>query len=183
MSTKPITPLKKTSEASIINAVQGLLTLITLGFYAPGVYKKSIINLNMMAKLALDDKAEEVKFSAKFMYIALVAFWVPLALFFFNDSFIRPFAVPFTCSIPTNVAMPLLCICIISGLSLMWYILKIMSDVKDQMLKIAISYGRTDVIRLYLKDVGFLNLKREKLNQQAFNMLVDNHNKNVTRIP
>jgi DnaJ-domain-containing protein 1 len=177
MNTAPIKPLKKVSESAIVNFLVGFLGLITLGFAAPYIYKtRNIANLNTMSRVALGSEVEGVKFSANFMYCALFIFWFPLVLFFFGENTIRPFAVPFTLSIPVNAAMPLLGACIVSGLILMGYMLKIIGNIKDRLLQIAKNYGNTEVIKLYLYDTKWYELKTEKLNQKAFNMLVDEHN-------
>jgi len=176
MSTRKITPLEKTSESFLYNFFIGFLGLITLGFFASYVYKnRNIANLNVMSRLALGSNAPDVKFSANSMYCSLFVFWFPIGLFtFLSGNVPLPFSMPVTLS--TNIIMPLLGLCLISGLMLMWYMLKIMSDIKDRLLKIAVIYGRADVIRLYVNDVGRFSSKREKLNQQAYNQLVDNHN-------
>jgi len=180
MNTAEIKPLKKNSESYLINLFYGLLSIVTLGFFAPYVYKKYIANLNVMSRLALGDDVEAVKFSAKFMYGGLILFWGPLVfLSLFSDGVTRPFAVPFTLPASMNVIMPLLGVCLISSLILIWYILKIMGDIKDRLLQIAVKYCRPDVASLYLNDVGLFSSKREKLNQQAYNMLVDEHNSRI----
>jgi hypothetical protein len=178
MNTAPIKPLKKVSESSIVNFLVGFLGLITLGFAAPYIYKtRNIANLNTMSRVALGSEVEAVKFSARFMYCALFSFWFPVLTFtLFNGEIIQPFGISFTVSTPTNVIMLIVGICIISGLMLMWYILKIMGDIKDRLLKIAENYGNSKVIKLYLYDTKWYELKTEKLNQKAFNMLVVDHN-------
>jgi hypothetical protein len=180
MNTAPIKPLRKSSELFWYNALVGLLGLVTLGFAAPHIYKtRNIANLNTMSRVALGDEVEGVKFSAKLMTAVLLAFWVSLALALLNDGFIKPFEMPFSLPIPESTILPLLGVCVVSGLVLMGYMLKIMQDVKDRLLLIAKNYGCVEVIRLYLHDVGFLNLNREKLNQQAYNKLVGEHNERV----
>ncbi|MDR2203122.1 MAG: hypothetical protein LBE76_02240 [Nitrososphaerota archaeon] len=62
---------------------------------------------------------------------------------------------------------------------LIWYGLKIINDVKKRLIKIAESYGRFDILKLYFTDVGLFGSNREKLNRQAFNALVDYHNERI----
>jgi len=182
MNTAPIKPLKKTSEAFLRNFFVGLLGLVTLGFAAPYIYKKrNIANLNTMSRVALGSEVEGVKFAANYMYVALIAFWFPIPAFALFSSAITllPITLPFTIPISANVIIPVLGISVVSGLILMWYMLKIVQDIKTRLLQIAVNYGRSDVISLYLNDVGFFGSNREKLNQRAYNKLVDEHNARI----
>jgi hypothetical protein len=176
MNAKKITPLKKTSESFLKNLFHGLFAVVTLGFYMPYAYKnQNIANVNIMSRLALGGNVEDVKFSANFMYGALIAFWLSLGLAIFGDVVINLLVL----SMPANVFVMLLGVCVVSGLMLILYGFKIISNIKDRLLKISESYGRIDVIRLYVTDVGLFSSNREKLNQRAFNKLVDDHNNRI----
>jgi len=167
MSRSDTNRLAKNPNYYVIN----FLSLITLGFYAPYIYSKFAAKLNIMSRLALDNNSEKVKFSANFMYGALVMLWLPLA--------ITLVCIRFIASPSAAIIIPLLAVALLSGVSLMLYIAKVLQNIKTHILAIAMHYGRYDIARTFEHDVGFLPSKREKLIQTAFNKLVDEHNTRV----
>jgi len=168
MSAAGITPLKKCPNQYLT----ALLAMATLGFYAPYYYSKFIPNLNMMSKLALGNAAGDIKFSATYIYGAIIILISPFA-------FMAVATLANAADAYTKIFMILLAISVPSNIILLVYIVKILNDIKARIIQIALRYERYDLAKPFVKDTGWYNQKREKGIYHAFNELVDEHNANL----
>jgi hypothetical protein len=151
-------PVEKGQDYIIFN----LLRLVTLGFYMPYYYGIVAEGLNIMAKNA--DSKIRWNFSTSFMYISLVLIYLP-SIFMFADFM-------------DNAAFFLLVnVAFISGIVLVGYSFAKLSDLKKNIIEIAMLYGYYDAVAVFEYDAGRWDFRREYRIFEAFNKMVNEYNR------
>jgi hypothetical protein len=172
MSKSNIVRIEKSPSVYVIS----FLSLITAFFYLFHFYDKLVANLNYMAKIAIGDNASKVKYSATYFYAALSILYIPF-IFVGSVFVIYNFVdVNFVNTIPIETVMLVIMISLISDVVFLVYALKLLRDVRAQIIEIALQYGRFDIAKRFQKKITYFNATDRGF-YKAFNDLVEEHNK------
>jgi len=151
-----------------------ILSLLTLGHYGVKQYRKQVKSVNDMSKLLFGDSAKKITYSEKIVGISMPLFFIGgLAIIFF-----ALMSLIYTSFVFPLLAISSIVVMVISLLIWTKEYLKIVKQMKYQLIPIAVMYGRFDIAEL-LDSYSIYSQGGNKIIENAYNTLIDKHNERV----
>jgi hypothetical protein len=173
--------LEKNTNVNLV----ALLGIVTLFFYLVHFYKKTVEKLNIMTRTAFGRNAKKVKFSAGYVYTAFVLLLAPFVAIFVVilsaitgfDTWLLNFAFN---PIPSEVFFAAAAVIAISDIILVVYLLRLLRDIRAQVIELALYYRRYDIAKDFTKKSSMLSPGGDEGKVLvAFNKLIDEHNSHI----